>query len=94
MVCLVCKSVLLVKRTPLLYTLQSILVLVFRDINYTDGWEMRKDTAGLLDISQPPGVSMYCVYGNGSATTERSVDDGRSNHSQQTGVDGGGRLPY
>ena len=68
---------------------------VFRDINYTDGWEMRKDTAGLLDINQPPGVSMYCVYGNGSATTERSVDDGRPNNSQQTNKGRRGwRLPY
>ena len=64
-------------------TLYSILVLVFRDINYTDGWEMRKDTADLLNVNQPPGVSMYCVYGNGSATTERSVDDGRSDHRKQ-----------
>ncbi|KAF0302742.1 Ubiquitin carboxyl-terminal hydrolase 2 [Amphibalanus amphitrite] len=54
------------------YTLQNVQQF-FTDINYTVGWEMRKDTAGLLDITQPPGVSMYCVYGNGSATTERVV---------------------
>ena len=44
---------------------------LFMDMNYPDGYEMRKDTENLLDVLRPPGVETFCVHGNGISTVER-----------------------
>lgn len=42
------------------------------DINYTTGWEMRKDTLPYTDFTAP-GVEVHCLYGEGFPTVERFV---------------------
>lgn len=41
-----------------------------RDIDYPNGWEMRKDTMPYTDFTAP-GVEVHCLYGEGSQTVER-----------------------
>ena len=42
----------------------NVLVLIFQDINYMDGYNMRKDTEGFSkDVTKAPGVPVYCMHG-------------------------------
>lgn len=41
----------------------------FTDLNYTIGWEMRKDMLPYLDFS-PPNVEVHCIYGSQVPTVE------------------------
>lgn len=42
----------------------------FKDINFTDGWEMRKDSLPYAMNFSAPGVEIYCLYGTGIDTVE------------------------
>lgn len=44
----------------------------FDDIDYSVGWEMRKDTMPFTDFTAP-GVEVHCLYGEGFPTVERFV---------------------
>ncbi|XP_048748762.1 phospholipase A2 group XV-like isoform X2 [Ostrea edulis] len=35
----------------------------FQDIDYMDGWYMRKDTVNLIRDLTPPGVKVHCLHG-------------------------------
>lgn len=45
--------------------------LIFREISYPIGWEMRKDTAAYQLNFHPPGVEVHCLYGANVDTVER-----------------------
>ncbi|KAK6982637.1 group XV phospholipase A2 [Biomphalaria glabrata] len=45
----------------------------FSDLNFTDGYEMRKDTEMLIRDLQPPGVVVHCLHGTGVDTPETLV---------------------
>lgn len=45
--------------------------LLFRDINFNDGWEMRKDSLPYAMNFSAPGVEIYCLYGTGIDTVEK-----------------------
>lgn len=40
----------------------------FQDLNLNDGYQMRRDTEGLVDPSRPPNVVVHCLYGYGLPT--------------------------
>ncbi|KAK6174414.1 hypothetical protein SNE40_017695 [Patella caerulea] len=40
----------------------------FQDIGFMDGYEMRKDTEGLIYTLTPPAVEVHCLHGNGIPT--------------------------
>lgn len=42
----------------------------FNGLNYSNGWEMRKDTAHFLHSNQPPDVETHCLYGTQLPTVE------------------------
>ncbi|XP_058451814.1 phospholipase A2 group XV-like isoform X2 [Malaya genurostris] len=42
----------------------------FKDIDYSDGWEMRKDTVSYSMNFTAPGVEIHCLYGTGLNTVE------------------------
>lgn len=42
----------------------------FQDIDYPEGWEMRKDTESLVSALEPPGVAVHCLFGSGVPTAE------------------------
>lgn len=42
----------------------------FKDIDYTDGWEMRKDTISYTQNFTAPGVELHCLYGSGISTVD------------------------
>ncbi|XP_058814274.1 phospholipase A2 group XV-like isoform X2 [Topomyia yanbarensis] len=42
----------------------------FKDIDYPDGWEMRKDTLSYVLNFTAPGVELHCLYGTGTNTVE------------------------
>ncbi|XP_055638226.1 phospholipase A2 group XV-like [Toxorhynchites rutilus septentrionalis] len=42
----------------------------FKDINFMDGWEMRKDTIPYSLNFTAPGVELHCLYGVGTPTVE------------------------
>ncbi|XP_051548930.1 phospholipase A2 group XV-like [Myxocyprinus asiaticus] len=42
----------------------------FKDIDYEDGWAMRKDTEPLVNALEPPGVPVHCLYGSGIPTPQ------------------------
>lgn len=35
----------------------------FEDLNFTTGYEMRKDTENLVKDLRPPGVEVHCIHG-------------------------------
>lgn len=43
----------------------------FQGIDFTDGWEMRKDTEKYQLDFKPPGVEVHCLYGTNVQTVER-----------------------
>ncbi|XP_071449019.1 lysosomal phospholipase A and acyltransferase-like isoform X2 [Hetaerina americana] len=43
----------------------------FRDIDYTTGWEMRKDVLSIANDFTYPGVEVHCLHGLGVNTIER-----------------------
>jgi lysophospholipase-3 len=43
----------------------------FEDMNFPEGYEMRKDTEHLLGDFEPPGVEIHCLHGQGVSTVER-----------------------
>jgi len=43
---------------------------LFTDIEFTDGYSMRADTQDLVDPLTPPGVNVYCMYGQNVSTTQ------------------------
>ncbi|XP_055848995.1 phospholipase A2 group XV-like [Episyrphus balteatus] len=45
----------------------------FNDIDYRDGWEMRKDNIKYSLNFAPPDVEMHCLYGSGVPTVEKLV---------------------
>lgn len=45
----------------------------FMDINYTDAWYMRKDTANLVRSLTPPGVEVHCLHGYNVPTAGKLV---------------------
>ncbi|XP_052822895.1 phospholipase A2 group XV [Octopus bimaculoides] len=52
----------LVSRPGRNYTVKDYKQL-FEDLNYTAGYEMRKDTENLVKNLHPPGVEIHCIYG-------------------------------
>ncbi|CAG7835506.1 unnamed protein product, partial [Allacma fusca] len=42
----------------------------FDDIDFNDGYEMLKDTEGLLGPLDHPGVEVHCLHGSGVSTVE------------------------
>nr|XP_033796625.1 group XV phospholipase A2 isoform X2 [Geotrypetes seraphini] len=51
------------------YTIRDIQKF-YQDINFEDGWLMRKDTEHLVYALTPPGVHVHCLYGTGLQTPE------------------------
>ncbi|GAB1598021.1 group XV phospholipase A2-like [Argonauta hians] len=47
----------------------------FQDLNYTTGYEMRKDTENLLKGLPPPGVEVHCIHGINVPTPAKFVYD-------------------
>lgn len=56
---------------PKLFSKSNDLNLLFRDINFNDGWEMRKDSLPYAMNFTAPGVEIYCLYGTGIDTVEK-----------------------
>ncbi|GAB1600840.1 group XV phospholipase A2-like [Argonauta hians] len=52
----------LVSRPGRNYTVNDY-ELLFHDLNYTTGYEMRKDTENLVKDFRPPGVEIHCIHG-------------------------------
>ncbi|XP_071174623.1 lysosomal phospholipase A and acyltransferase-like isoform X1 [Mytilus edulis] len=45
----------------------------FTDINFPDGYFMRKDTENLIDPMKPPNVQVHCLYSSGLLTAKTLV---------------------
>ena len=45
----------------------------FQDLNFTTGYEMRKNTQKLIYDLKPPEVELHCLYGVGLKTPESFV---------------------
>ncbi|XDV53117.1 hypothetical protein PO909_021700 [Leuciscus waleckii] len=63
------KDMVLVSTPNTSYTVQDY-QRFFKDIDYEDGWAMRKDTEPLVSALQPPGVPVHCLYGSGIPTAQ------------------------
>ncbi|CAG2203406.1 LYPLA3 [Mytilus edulis] len=48
----------------------------FIDMNFTDGWYMRQDTANLVKSLTPPGVEVHCLHGYAVPTPAKLVYTG------------------
>ncbi|CAL1538478.1 unnamed protein product [Lymnaea stagnalis] len=42
----------------------------FNDLNFTDGYEMRRDTENLIRDLKPPDVTVHCLHGSGVDTPD------------------------
>ncbi|KAJ8248819.1 hypothetical protein GJAV_G00228090 [Gymnothorax javanicus] len=42
----------------------------FSDIHFEEAWAMRHDTEPLVNVLEPPGVAIHCLYGTGIDTPE------------------------
>ncbi|XP_055596081.1 phospholipase A2 group XV-like [Uranotaenia lowii] len=60
----------MVKTLSRVYTMDQ-LEEFFKDINFTDGWEMRQDVLEYSQNFTAPGVEIHCLYGSGVPTVER-----------------------
>ncbi|XP_077284078.1 lysosomal phospholipase A and acyltransferase-like [Arctopsyche grandis] len=60
----------------------------FSDLDYINGWEMRKDTIQYTMDFSPPGVDLHCLYGSSVPTVERLV------YKPGTWLDGYPTLAY
>lgn len=45
----------------------------FTDLNFTDGYEMRKDTENLIGDLTPPEVTVHCLHGSGVETPDMLI---------------------
>ncbi|XP_059163552.1 phospholipase A2 group XV-like [Physella acuta] len=45
----------------------------FADLNFTDGYEMRKDTENLIGDLTPPEVTVHCLHGSGVETPDMLI---------------------
>ncbi|CAG0913986.1 unnamed protein product [Notodromas monacha] len=45
----------------------------FKDMAFSDGYEMYQDVKDLVDPTQPPGVEVHCLHGVGVPTWEKIV---------------------
>jgi lysophospholipase III len=45
----------------------------FKDINYTVGYELRKNTENLIYNLDPPNVELHCLYGTKMKTPEKFI---------------------
>ncbi|CAC5396696.1 LYPLA3 [Mytilus coruscus] len=69
------KDEILVERPGRNYTVNDY-EQFFKDINFTDGWYMRQDTANLVRSLIPPGVEVHCLHGYGVPTPGKLVYKG------------------
>ncbi|XP_065075237.1 phospholipase A2 group XV-like [Ochlerotatus camptorhynchus] len=59
----------LVRSLSRVYTMEQ-LEDFFKDLDYTDGWEMRKDTLSYVLNFTAPGVELHCLYGSSINTVD------------------------
>lgn len=54
--------------------INDVFVSVFcRDLDYINGWEMRKDSLEYSLNFTAPGVELHCMFGSGFNTVERQI---------------------
>ncbi|KAJ6646350.1 Phospholipase A2 group XV [Pseudolycoriella hygida] len=82
--------------SPVFWNTDEILVQTQRraytlshDLNYTIGWEMRKDTLKYIDFT-PPGVEVHCLYGADIPTVEKLNYPSEDLNSYPTSMNGDG----